>query len=980
QRLNLGDTLRLTARLFAANGSALEGRAVAWVSSNPRALSVEASGLAVTARAVGGGSSTITAVSEGRSSRGLTFFVTAPCCQVGEGAPTQAIQQSFVDAVARNRLSVRVPAPGPVRRVGSGYVQELQPADTSSPVRYLLAKPDTMGSAFLVTGVVLTRYLELGGPAGSLGYPVADATGAGRQLFESGALAGNPPQLVTAPVLTRWAAQGYESGPAGLPAGGAETVLSFTANLGVAQLFTNAAYYAYRTGPLNNRAFLVAGPILAKYRSLNGPAGRLGMPSSDEFAASGRRRQEFEGGAIDFAAGEAEARAEERDRRPQIGATPGTVAPGARLRIAAGGFDTGATLRITVGNQPDILVKTQTGAFAWELFVPADAAAGLVNLRAADVNGTALAVGSYVIQSRSETLATITKLSGDLQTGLPGTRLRQPFRIVVRDEAGTPLPGLPVRFNASPGAQIELASTSTDERGEAQAFVRLPTSEVPALATAESGGRVVTFSARSQAGSLVNFPRFLTTQTGDALLASSAAIVRYLQNSAVAGTPNGLADPSVLRQFLTDFCQFDPDGNRICDAWLAGGPNLWRLDAFTGGNLEPAPVELTMEAIRDMLGQGAPVLVALESGGGSHFVVAIGVNSGGSILVHDPVATLQRTALQDYLSGTPAGVRLVAALQLAPRAASTLGFLLVSTEGGTAEVSSGAGACGFGVAWPATPLGGAQPASGSIQFRYCDGRQPAYQVDLQGNSPAATILYSLGTVSARSALPRPSGALRIQRPDTVWVATPQRLAFAASGVLNAASFSPQLAPGALVTVFGQGLGAPGRNPSVQVGGRAAEVVFATSFQANLVLPADLAPGVYPLRLESPYGAQEQLVTVGLVAPALFSLAAGRGAILNENGLRNEPTAAARRGEAIMVYGTGLGQLVPQGEFSVANAPVSAWIEDTPVEVLYAGAAPGLTGLNQLNLRIPAFLPPGIDLRLSIEQSGNRSGPVLVTIQ
>ncbi|MBL8290716.1 MAG: hypothetical protein JNN08_02705, partial [Bryobacterales bacterium] len=259
QRLNLGDTLRLTARLFAANGSALEGRAVAWVSSNPRVLSVEASGPAVTARAVGGGSSTITAVSEGRSSRGLTFFVTAPCCQVGEGAPTQAIQQSFVDAVARNRLSVRVPAPGPVRRVGSGYVQELQPADTSSPVRYLLAKPDTMGSAFLVTGVVLTRYLELGGPSGSLGYPVADATGAGRQLFESGALAGNPPQLVTAPVLTRWAAQGYESGPAGLPAGGAETVLSFNANLGVAQLLTNAAYYSYSTGPQNKPAILVEG-------------------------------------------------------------------------------------------------------------------------------------------------------------------------------------------------------------------------------------------------------------------------------------------------------------------------------------------------------------------------------------------------------------------------------------------------------------------------------------------------------------------------------------------------------------------------------------------------------------------------------------------------------------------------------------------------------------------------------------------------
>lgn len=970
QRLNLGDTLRLTARLFAANGDPLEGRAVAWVSSNPRVLTVESSGAAVTARAVGGGSSTITAVSEGRTSRALTFFVTAPCCQIGEGAPTQAIQQSFADAVSRNRLAIRIPAPGPVRRVGNGYVQEVQALDPASTVRYLLAKPDSLANAFVVAGAILTRYVELGGPAGGLGYPVSDPTAAGRQLFQTGALAGNPPQLVTAPVLARWAAQNYEAGPAGLPTAGAETMLSFTANLGVAQLFTNAAYYAYRTGALNGRAFLVTGPILAKYVSLSGPSGRLGLPTSDEFGASGRRRQEFEGGAIDYGPGDLEARVEDRARRPQISATPSTVAPGVRLRIAAGGFDAGATLRITVGNQPDILVKTQTGAFAWELFVPGDAAPGLVNLRAADVNGTALAVGSYAVQSRTETLARITKLSGDLQTGLPGARLPLPFRIVVRDEAGTPLPGLPVRFNASPGAQIESASETTDERGEAQAFVRLPLNEAPALATAESGGQVVTFSARAQAASLVNVTRFSAAQASDALLAATAMVLRYLQNSAMAGSPNGLADPTVLRQFLTDFCQFDPGGNRVCDGWLHGGPNLWRLDAFTGGNVDPTPVEPAAAAILDTLGQGAPVLLVLTTGGSTHFIVAVGAAAGGRILVHDPIPSLQRPALQDYLSG---GATLAGAVQLAPRAASGQGFLLVSTGGTAANVLSPAGRCGFGLAWPTS-------SAGNVEFRYCDGRQPAYQADLTGDGRGGSVLYSLGTVSSQAELPRSAGALLLERPGTVWTASPQRIQFSAATVRNAASFLPQLAPGTLATVFGQGLTGVGRDTVAQIGGQPAEVVFASPFQLNVALSGELAPGEHVLRIESAYGSLEQTITLVPVAPALFSLADGRGAVLNQNGTRNGPASPARRGEVIVIYGTGLGRLVAQGALRTAESPVAAWVEGIPVEVLYAGEAPGLKGLNQINLRLPSSLPPGIDLRLAIGQGEMRSGGVLVTIQ
>ncbi|MCC6591059.1 MAG: hypothetical protein IT168_30520 [Bryobacterales bacterium] len=991
QQLNLGDTIQLTAVTYAADGAVLQNRTVAWVSTNPRVLSVAVGGVTVTARAVGGGTATITAVSEGKSSRGTTFFVTAPCCQVGEGAPTPAIQQSFIDAVSRNRLTVKIPAPGPVRRLGNGYVQELLSADGAT--RYLAAKPDALANTFIVAAANLARYLELGGPTGSLGFPLADPSSAGRQLFEAGALAGTPPQVVSPPILARWASAGYESGAAGLPTGPAQSVLSFTANLAASQAFTNSTYHAYLTGSLSNRAFLTAGPINTKYVAAGGPSGKLGLPTSDEFPSAGHRRQEFEGGAIDYTPGAAEAQVEERARRAQIAATPSTVAPGTRLRIAAGGFDAGATLRITVGSQPDIVVKAVTGAYAWELYVPSNATPGLVNLRAADINGSALAVGSYVIQSSSETLARVVKLSGDLQTGAPGARLPQPIRVLVRDDAGNALPGLPVRFNPSPGAQIEAASAVTDERGAALAYLRLPTAELPALATAEAGGSVVTFSARTQASSLTNFPKFTAPQPSDALVTSAAAIVRYLQQTALAGSANGSADPAVLSQFLRGFCLFDPSGAKICDGYFGQTPNLWRLSAFAASALEPAPVELSANAIRDQLAQGVPVLLALayyygETPVATHFVVAIGVNSGGGVLIQDPLPSLQRGSLDDYLSGTLFNnvrlvPRLAGALRFATQSGSSLGLLVVG-GGDSAPITSVSGPCGFAIGWPSSPLIPSAVSTNPTSFqwfRFCDGRETSYQLDLSGLTGAAPALYSLGAVSARTDLASLApGVVQLTRPDTVWTASPQRLSFDAAAVLNSASLAPALAPGLLATVLGRGLASASQQPAVALNDRPLSVLYSSPFQVNFVIPPDAAPGPYRLRITSPFGDQDQAITLDAVAPALYSMPGNRAAAVNPDGTLNAPASAVSRGQVLVVYGTGLGAVTPSGSLQAVTTPVRAFIEDNPLDVLFAGAAPSLPGVYQLNLRIPASLPPGIDLRLAIEQAGSRSQPVLVTVQ
>jgi uncharacterized protein (TIGR03437 family) len=1001
-RLNLGDTVTLKAQTYSGNGALLEGRAIAWVSTNSRVLTVEPSGPTVTLRAVGGGAANISAVSEGKSSRAITFFVTAPCCQIGEGAPNSTVQQSFVDGVTRNRLAVRLPSPSPVRRLGNGFIQELAPSDPNSTVRYLFAKGDESPNAYLVTGAILAAYLELGGPSGALGYPAADATAGGRQLFAGGALAGNPPRLVTAPILTRWSQQNYESGPAGLPRDGVATVLSFAATLGLSQPFTGGTYVAHQSGSLNGRSFLVSGIVLAKFVALGGAAGTLGLPTGDEFATAGRRRQDFEGGLLTYAVGDAEPTLEERARRPQISATPGTVAAGSRIRIAAGGFETGATLRITAGTQPDFIVKTETGAYAWEVFVPRNAESGLVNLRAADVNNTrALAVGSYVVQSGLETLAKVTKIGGDLQSGVPGARLPLPITVRVTDENNVPLVGQPIIFNPSPGAQIEDPSTVTDERGQARAWLRLPLAEVPALATAESGRQVVTFAATSRAGALPNYPRLdQTGLAGDpnlgnepvkiaskgALLVAAASMLRYLQSTGELGSPNGPADPVALNNFLRDACVFDAVGAKVCDGFIgrpsgAGEKNVnpWRLPLFVNGSLDVQALPAGVGPIRDALALGAPVLLALSFDNGSHFVVAIGVSSNGDILVHDPNPAFRRNTLNEYLQGRRT---LVAALRLIPQNGSALGFLVV-TDQAEASIISPSGSCGFAVSWPDTAAAAdsqAIPAS-PLRFRYCDGIEANYQLDLTGTGQQPFLLTDLGTVAGRFAsTPNLPGAFLLTRPSSNWTAAPQQLSFTATAVLNAATFRPELSPGTLASVFGSGLSATGRATAVTVDGQAATVLAATPFQVNFQIPPGLSPGEHTLRIESPFGAAEQSIALAATSPGIFSLGGGRGAVVNQAGSVNSATNPARRGEVISVFGTGFGALRTQGALQVTVTPVSGLLEGQALVTQYAGAAPGFPGLYQINLLLPPGIPPGLSVRLTLGQGDTMSQPVFIAIQ
>lgn len=315
--------------------------------------------------------------------------------QLEEGAPA-AFESAFQAAVLRDKLSIALPAASAAMRVGSGYVQQLQSTD-ATPVTYLIAVPDGSSTGYVVTGAILAAYLNRGGPSGSLGYPTADATSAGRQLFQQGALAGSPVQLVDGSILTKWAALGYEGGVSGSPSGAATSFLTFRARSGSMQSFQGALILSQTSGSLAGSTFAVTGLILAQYIAADAASGNLGAPLNDEYTTSaGLRQQDFEGGSAKYTPGATSANVVISPRVPVVTGTPSFVPSGSFVHLTIGGFNNNTPVQVSITGQPNFLATLSNGSYVWDVLVPADASSGTVVVRAAQVSGSL--AGSDVLQ------------------------------------------------------------------------------------------------------------------------------------------------------------------------------------------------------------------------------------------------------------------------------------------------------------------------------------------------------------------------------------------------------------------------------------------------------------------------------------------------------------------------------------------------------------------------------------------------------
>jgi uncharacterized protein (TIGR03437 family) len=204
---------------------------------------------------------------------------------------------------------------------------------------------------------------------------------------------------------------------------------------------------------------------------------------------------------------------------------------------------------------------------------------------------------------------------------------------------------------------------------------------------------------------------------------------------------------------------------------------------------------------------------------------------------------------------------------------------------------------------------------------------------LAGN---ATIPVTL-TVQAAPVLP--------PTPTPTSAPTPAAPVVTVTSVVNAATYAvTPLVPGSLGTLFGANLS--GKNVSVTFDGNAAILLYAVATQINLQVPASLGSKTSATLVVTVDGSSSAPQTVALapVWPAIFA-----NGVLNQDYTENKAGAGAMPGSVLQIFTTGI----------PASATVSVQIADRKSLVpLYAGAAPGLTGVQQVNVEVPSDLAAG----------------------
>lgn len=216
-------------------------------------------------------------------------------------------------------------------------------------------------------------------------------------------------------------------------------------------------------------------------------------------------------------------------------------------------------------------------------------------------------------------------------------------------------------------------------------------------------------------------------------------------------------------------------------------------------------------------------------------------------------------------------------------------------------------------------------------------------------------------------------------------------------VVNAADFTAPIAPGGLITIFGERLSpatlASGVLPlptvladsCLQVNGLPVPFLFVSGGQINAQLPAQ-AVGAVSLILRTPGGVSDTFrLSVAAGAPSVFRSASDGSRndlptiIRVDNGLPVTGSNPIRRNGRVLVYLTGLGRTSPEVADGAAAPsdplarvvlPPTVTIGGTSIPVEFAGLSPGSVGVYQINLFIPDSVPVGLDVPLTITQGTN----------
>jgi uncharacterized protein (TIGR03437 family) len=218
-----------------------------------------------------------------------------------------------------------------------------------------------------------------------------------------------------------------------------------------------------------------------------------------------------------------------------------------------------------------------------------------------------------------------------------------------------------------------------------------------------------------------------------------------------------------------------------------------------------------------------------------------------------------------------------------------------------------------------------------------------------------------------------------------------------TSVVNAADGKLPVAPGGLISVYGQQM-APVNMATKEiplptalgescltVNGVAVPVLFVSSQQINGQLPFNV-DGNAQMTLRTPGGISDNFnFSILSAAPSVFRSgtagpATGLATITRaDNGELVTPTNPVHPGDSIVIWATGLGRTTPaidSGMPSPSDPLPSAVIQPNiqlggvALDVQYAGLVPGSVGLYQINASVPRSVPLGLSIPLVIAQGGS----------
>jgi uncharacterized protein (TIGR03437 family) len=230
------------------------------------------------------------------------------------------------------------------------------------------------------------------------------------------------------------------------------------------------------------------------------------------------------------------------------------------------------------------------------------------------------------------------------------------------------------------------------------------------------------------------------------------------------------------------------------------------------------------------------------------------------------------------------------------------------------------------------------------------------------------------------------------------------------GVFNAASFAPPgypISPGGLITLYGSGFPATAATASappfgttlggvqVSVNGTPAPIYSVTSTQLSAIVPFGVTGSTATI-VVTVGSAKSNSVVVPLAAtaPGIFSFPANgisNAAALHGDYSLVSATNPATQGEIIAIYLTGLGATKPSikdgaaapgaAPFALITGPLAIYVGGVQVpanQIYYAGLAPTLAGLYQVNFMIPNV--PAGNVGIAIQTNEGFTDMVYIPIQ